>query len=243
MPLSADTPVLRYFDCRSRGQALRFAFHLAGQTFRDERTPVEELPAFRNEDLGPACSGPFRALPVLVWGELLLAETLPIAGYLEERLGLLVGPSTPEQRARLAMVASAAHLDLQAPYRELLWLPADVPAERLRATAHGLLAHFARKLAGLETELARGGPFFGGEGPTVADAFVYESLDRAIAVFGDAFRPSLADLPALSGLLREMAARPGIARTRETGTVPFQVTASPSEPALRRRVLEEVAAP
>jgi len=243
LPLNDDAPILRYFDCRSRGQGLRFALRLAGQAFDDDRIPLDALGDFRKADRGPERSGPFRALPLLIWGDLLLAETLPIAGYLEERLGLRPGPCTLEDRARLAMVTSVAHLDLQVPYRELLWLPADVPGERLRSTARGLLTQFARKLAGLEAELERSGPFFAGAAPSVADAFVYESLDRALSVFGEAFRSRLEARAGLSGFERAMAGLPAIAGAREAGAVPFQVTASPTEPVLRERVRAEVAAP
>ena len=38
---------LHYFDCRSRGQALRFALADAGVAFEDVRIPIEDLEAFR----------------------------------------------------------------------------------------------------------------------------------------------------------------------------------------------------
>ena len=43
----SERPVLRYFDCRSRGQALRFALADAGIEFEDERVPVTALAHFK----------------------------------------------------------------------------------------------------------------------------------------------------------------------------------------------------
>jgi glutathione S-transferase len=83
-------------------------------------------------------------------------------------------------------------------------------------------------------------PFFGGRDPTVADYFVYESLSRGCDVFADAFERALRAAPALSALRSAMDARPRIEAYRRAGRVPYRVTASPSEPVLRARLVEDL---
>jgi len=229
------TPVLRYFDCRSRGQALRFALCDAGVEFEDRRLPVAGLGRFREEGQRSGVGGPFASLPVLEWGGHTVAQTLVIAGYLAGKLGPRRGDETPEERAFLEMVAHAAHLDMQVPYSQLLWLPAECPRERLLGRARSLLTALDAKLGQLEALLvgceAR---FFGGTEPVVADCFVYESLSRGAAVFGAPFEKRLRRVPRLSALGAAMQDRPGIAAALER--VPFAVTASPSEVMLRERL-------
>jgi glutathione S-transferase len=206
---TSGQPRLRYFDCRSRGQALRFALATAGQPFHDERIPVAELSAFRERKPDPSVGGPFGMLPVLCWDGHAVAETLAISGYLAERLGES-RTTTPEERARRAMLTSAAHLEMQTPYSGLLWLPADTDDDQLAAVARDLLARVTRQAELLERSLAgaavRSGPLIGGVEPCVADAFVFESLDRGAAVFGTAFSAGLG--PHLTGLRDAMLAWP-----------------------------------
>ncbi len=226
-------PTLRYFACRSRGQALRFALGEAGVEFTDERVPLEELDAFRRAADDPAVGGPFGSLPVLAWEGHQLGQTLAIARYLAGRCD----PHESEDelaRARLDMVAHAAHLDLQVPYSQLLWLPADTGRDRLEAAARLLLEHLGRHLARLERILPEGKTYFGGNAPAVADSFVFESLLRGLDVFGRPFTERLERLPGLAALCESMAARPRIAA--QCHLMPVAVTASPSEAELRIRI-------
>jgi len=200
---------------------------------------VEELPAWRQQAADPDLGGPFAALPVLTWDGHVVAQTLAIAAYLTEKLGQGLRHPSPEARSLQWMVTSAAHLDTQAPYSGLLWLPADSPDERVVATAHGLRETLARKFAALErvlAERAEPGGCFAGEEPGVADWFVFESLDRARSVFGPAMAPELAACPGLTALVDRLGKRPRIAAARSAGDVPFAVTASPSEGAIRERL-------
>jgi glutathione S-transferase len=87
--MAARDVVLRYFDCRSRGQALRFALVDGGVAFEDERIPVEELPAFRERvATEPGHGGPFGSLPVLSWRGQEVAQTLAVASFLAAELDL-----------------------------------------------------------------------------------------------------------------------------------------------------------
>jgi glutathione S-transferase len=233
------SPTLRYFDCRSRGQALRFALEDAGVAFEDERIPLADLAGWRERKEDPEVGGPFASLPVLRWGDHVVAQTLAVAAYLSERLGHADRLSSAEARAFDAMVVSAAHLDMQAPYSGLLWLAADAPDEQLRAVARGLLDAVGAKLAQLE-RLHEGallrGPFFGDAAPSMADFFVYESIDRARAVFGRAFAPHLAGAERMRALVAALEKRPRIAACLAARRVAERVTSSPSEPRVRDRV-------
>jgi len=234
-------PTLQYFECRSRGQALRFALWDAGVHFLDARFPVEDLTAWRSCADDPERGGPFASLPVLTWDGHVVAQTLAIAAYLAEKLNAVERSATPEARSVQWMVTSAAHLDTQAPYSGLLWASADTEDPLLARHATGLRDALARKFVSLERVLqeraAPGGCFAGAE-PGIADWFVFESLDRAEAVFGAALEPTLRTCPGLTALARRLAARPRIAAARESGDVPYAVTASPSERQIRERLPE-----
>jgi glutathione S-transferase len=233
-------PRLRYFDCRSRGQALRFALADAAPDFEDVRIPIAELAAFRRDAERPEIGGPFGSLPWLDWGGTRVAQTLAIAGFLARELDAEAGASSAEQAYR-AMVTSAAHLDMQAPYSALLWLPAECPDERLLSGTRQLLRHLETKARQLESLLRERGLCFAGASPGVADFFVYESLSRACDVFGSAFRRVLDGLPALHALFDAVEARPRVAAAR--AAMPVCVTASPSEPLLRERIRALLSAP
>ena len=234
---AGDPPVLRYFDCRSRGQALRFALAGSGVEFVDERLPVADLRSFRARAQEVDVGGPFASLPILAWGEHRVAQTLAIAGFLTEQLAEGEPPSDVGERAFQAMIVSVAHLDMQVPYSPVLWLSEDVPDETLREAGRRLLAHLGRKIEQLERVLSgRRGPLFGGAAPSLADFFVYESLSRGRAVFGSAFGGHLDGSSGLRALEAAIEERPGIVDLLTRRAVPFVVTGSPNERALRSRL-------
>ena len=107
-------------------------------------------------------------------------------------------------------------------------------AKRFFVLLHMFLAP---KLEQLERQLAdHGGVFFGGDAPTVADAFVYESLDRGRSVLGAPFARLLEKTPRLAQLEVALRERPGIAELQRAGRVAEQVTGNPQEPVLRERI-------
>lgn len=233
------TPTLRYFDCRSRGQALRFTLSDAGVLFDEVRLPIAELADFRKKASDSAVGGPFASLPILDWDEFRIAQTLAIGSYLADVLYKPGPDASPEERAFLDMIMNAAHLDMQAPYSQLLWLPADCSAETLASAARQLFSLVTRRLGQLEKifdEERAAGQFFGDGSPTVADYFVYESISRACDVFGAAFESQLSGARYMGEHKRAMDMRPGIIEAR--AKMPFQVTASPTEPQLRERLAE-----
>ena len=67
---------LRYFDARGRAQFLRYYFKIRKVSFTDERLPVnDELAAWRALRDDRSRTGPFHKLPILHWGDRLLAES------------------------------------------------------------------------------------------------------------------------------------------------------------------------
>ncbi len=231
--------VLRYFDCRNRGQALRFAMAGSSHTFQDVRLPIVELDTFRKNAHIAGVGGPFAALPVLEIGGHSLAQTLAIATFLDREM--LDGSTRPsDYQAWLDMILNAAHLDMQAPYSNIMWLPEDCDDDVLVSQARALFRLLVRRLTQLESlhaEASLPGKFFGGLNPAMADYFVYESLSRACLVFKEEFEGRLCSSPRLEKL------RSAIESDRALGQslieIPKQITASPSEFVIRERVLAD----
>ena len=231
--------ILHYFECRSRAQALRFALVYSGADFEDRRVPLTAIATWREKARDERMGGPFASLPLLDWNDFRVAQTLAVASYLSAKLGFDDRLGTPEARARDQMVVSAAHLDMQVPYSRMLWLPGDASDARVLDAARSLLEALRLKLhqlEGLHAAQSRAGAFFGGLQPTMADFFVYESIERSCAVFGAFFEESLAATPRMAKLRHMLASHPELVAYARAGGVPQSVTASPSEMAIRARL-------
>ena len=75
--------ILRYFDCRGRAQHLRYFLRGRNIPFADERVPLSgDFSEWRAIQPDRSRSGYFQKLPVLHWGETLLAETSVIHHFL-----------------------------------------------------------------------------------------------------------------------------------------------------------------
>ena len=96
---------LRYFCCRGRGQALRYALVDAGLEFEDVIFQADE--SWPSHKASEDVSGPFSSLPVLAWGEHRVAQTLAIASYLSRQLGHYEARDA-QAIARLESVTSGA---------------------------------------------------------------------------------------------------------------------------------------
>lgn len=233
------TIVLHYFQCRSRGQALRFALVGGGVDFEDRRVPVEAVEKWRENARTGTRDVPFASLPVLEWGGYRVAQTLAIASYLSAKLGFAEHLENAEEQARDAMIVSAAHLDMQVPYSRLMWLSGDAADAQVEAVARGLFGTLEQKLRQLEAlheTASRPGAYFGGLRPTMADYFVYESIDRGCAVFGAPFEALLATTERMARLRHMLATDPEITAYVRAGGVPTNVTASPTEGTIRARL-------
>ncbi|MFZ1988462.1 MAG: glutathione S-transferase family protein [Alphaproteobacteria bacterium] len=218
---------LRYFNCRGRAQALRDVLMDSGLPFDDEL--VEVGPKWPAQKQDKDFSGPFGSLPLLIWGNDRVAQTLAIASYLSRRLGHYEGRDT-QAIARLEMISSAAYLDLITSIGEMRWqvgLAKDevtwnawfdgyVQRARLR------IPYFEQLLASADSE------FFGGNHPVAADFFVYEAMSEWRETLG----PSLLDelsCPLLSRFTETISARPHLLAYRSAGRRPAAFSGSPTD--------------
>jgi glutathione S-transferase len=225
---------LRYFACRGRAQPLRYLLADAGVEFRDELVGLDEGWLAGKEN--PASGGPFAALPVLSWDDLVLGETLAIAGYLDRRLGHTRGRSD-EELARLEMVGSAAYVNLLGLVPTLL-VPFPSPHEEdWPAFLQAFVEEIPRRVARFERLLAAGSaPFFGGATPVAADFFVYEVVQMWRALLEARMESALADWPRLRAHVAAVEARPRVREYLDSGRRPLPITVSPREAEIRARL-------
>ena len=139
-----DVPriTLRYFDARGRAQFLRYYLEYRGIPFDDDRVPLSSnfsaWLAIRDDR---SIAGPFHKLPVLHWGDRLIAETLVIRSFLHEALGDAAKLSD-EDNARDAMLASSIYGELMLPMGLLIWADLLYEGVDLSALAKKTLANW-----------------------------------------------------------------------------------------------------
>ncbi len=232
--MTSARTLLRYFDCRGRGQPLRYALAELLPEYTDERVPLDGFPGTwfeMRKDREKA--GPFACLPILVHEDLELAQTQVIADFLSRKFDQY--PADEAGRTRLQMATAAAYSDLIEPYAQLLWqAPAD-DVERLRQRMGYFLGQVQARHGQLEVLLAqRPGIYFGGQSPAIADYFVYEALCMGELVLGPHVGDLLAQLPRLAQLVAQMHARPAV--RKELDRAPLAITGSPKEQAIRQAI-------
>jgi glutathione S-transferase len=219
--------VLRYFACVGRAQPLRLALADAGVAHEDVHVALADWPGHRED---ARFSGQYRSLPTLTCDGQTIAETLPIAFFLAQRLGHDAGLSDLSV-ARLQGIISCVYIDVLVRTAELIWAEVMYPGVDLSAAFSRTAGRVLAKLERLEDETPD--RFFGGERPVMADFFAAEGL----AVFRHLLGPSRVEaigarLPRLTALARRVEDRPPIARLSR----PASFTARPDEPAVLERV-------
>jgi glutathione S-transferase len=225
--------VLRYFNIRGRGQALRDALTDADVPFVDERIEIGPAWGKLKEQAG---GGPFGSLPVLEWGDDRVGQTLAIASYLGRRLGHYDGLDAGSI-ARLEMVSSAAYLDVSGQTALMMRPPAPLNDENEAPYFTGYQSNAEHKLERIERILAaRDDRFFGGNRPVVTDFFVFEAIEAQLLLFGARFEVWLKSHPRLGAFRSEVAARPRLARFFAAGGRVDRITGSPHEAAVRDRL-------
>ena len=193
---------LRYFPVRGRAQPFRNALAQAGIDFEDHRVERQEWKSAR-EDL--SIGGPYQALPTLSWFRVTVAETMCIAAFLAKQLG----HGGPAQDAAL----SVAYIDLLLPVGQVIWAEALYPESGAAGGFQRMAPRFVAKLEALDRQLA-GAPFFGGDGPTLADEFVFEGYEAFRDLLASASASRLEEkLPRLSKHRRRMLERPNLRDT------------------------------
>ena len=228
MQMLAQPPItLRYFDARGRAQFLRYYLLTRGMRFTDERVPLSaDFAAWRAMREDRSLTGPFQKLPVLLLGDRLVAETLPIAAFLHERLGDEASLSN-EDNLRQVMLTSSVYQDVMMPLGILLWSEIMFAGADLRTLAKRTLERLQQHLVAVErtllewqwVERARDRPVM------LADCALWEELDVALRVFGPHL--SLDATPGLAESYRGFPARPVCEQLlRER---PCPITARPGE--------------
>jgi hypothetical protein len=220
---------LRYFAARGRAQFLRYYFHVRKIAFTDERVSLasggSEWPPVRDDR---RLSGPFQKLPVLTWGDRLVAETLMIAAFVHEALGDARALSD-DDNLRHGMLTSSLCFDVMMPIGTLLWSEVAHPGADLQALASRTLERLAQHCKAVDQSLAewRWLERAGRRRVMLADCLLFEELAVAELVFGP--RWSLAATPTLAKFYEEFAGRSSCeAQLREQ---PAPITARPEEAA------------
>lgn len=197
---------LRYFDCRGRAQYLRYYLRARGISFTDERVPLD--PGFAEwMALKPdgSRSGPFGKLPVLHWGDTLVAETPVIHDWLQRRSGDEARLSEEEQLQH-AMLASSCRSELLAPLGTLLYCDLSYQGVDLAIEARNALPRLQAHLQALDRALTQWHwhDRLLQRGTMLADCMLWDLLHSADLVFGAALQ-----LDRLTALHRHYTACPG----------------------------------
>ncbi len=230
---------LKYFDVRGRAQFLRYFLLCRDIPFADDRVSLaagfEAWQAIRPDR---TVTGPFQKLPVLRWGDRLIAETTVIASFLHHTLGDADRLSESEN-ARHEMLTSSVYVDLTMAMGILLWSEVMFPGADLGTTSKRVLERIQSHLAALDRTLvewewlerAAARPVM------VADCILWDQINAAQHVFGD--RLGLDTTPTLARFYRDCPGRESFERLIHAK--PCQVTGRPGEADCVARIRELVA--
>jgi len=220
---------LHYFDARGRAQFLRYYFRVREIPFTDERVPLSaDFAAWRAIRDDRSLTGPFHKLPVLHWGERLIAETLMIASFVHEALGDAASLSD-DDNLRHGMLTSSLYNDVMAPLGTLLWAEVLFTGVDVAGLAKRTLERLQLHCVSLERTLIdwRWQERARRRRVMLADCLLWEELNVAQQIFGPHW--SLAATPALARFCDDFAGRAGCeALLRER---PCPITARPDEAA------------
>lgn len=238
--MPTDTkPTLRYFDARGRAQFIRHYFGAREIAFTDERVPLSpDFSAWRALQPDRTKTGPFRKLPVLHWGDRLVAETLVIAGFLHAAGGD-ASRLSPEENLRHDMLVSSLYNDLMMPIGILIWADLAYPGVDVPAVTRRTLERLGTYLAALEETLEEWRWLEGAAARPVliADCLLWEELDVLTQIFGE--RSGIDSLPLLAHWRREAPGRKAFEACLEAA--PRQITGHPNEAGALATIREALA--
>jgi glutathione S-transferase len=218
---------LRYFAARGRAQFLRYYFRTRKVSFTDDRVPLSaDFAAWRELRNDRKKAGPFQKLPVLHWGDRVLAETLMIAAFVHEASGDARSLSDDDNLYH-GMLTSSLMLDVNGPIAQLLWAEVLYPGADLGAAAKRTLERLTLHCQAIEQSLVdwRWLDRIRNRRVMLADCLLWEELDAAQHVFGPHW--SLAATPTLAKLYEAFPGRPGCEAL--LAEQPSPITARPNE--------------
>jgi glutathione S-transferase len=225
--MQTPTITLRYFDARGRAQFLRYYFRARKIPYTDERVPLSaDFAAWNELRDDRSRTGPFRKLPVLHWGERMLAETLMIAAFVHEATGD-AGGLNDDDNLRHGMLTSSLMIDVNGPLAILLWSDVHFAGSDLAAVAKRTRDRLKQHFQSIEQSLVewRWNERARGRRVMLADCLLWEALDVVRTVFGPHL--SLDETPALAKFYAEFAGR--TACEAVLAEKPCQITARPNE--------------
>ena len=229
---------LKYFNVRGRAQFLRYFLLCRKIPFADERLPLgagfEAWQAIRPDR---SITGPFQKLPVLRWGDRVIAETTVIASFLQRESGDARLLSEAESLQH-EMLISTVYVDLMMQIGILLWSEVAFAGADFVTSAKRILERIQSHLTVLDRtlvewqwlELSTGRPVM------VADCILWDQIDCIQHISGGKF---LDGTPTLAQFYRDCPAREtfeGLLRTN-----PCSVTARPGEDECIARIRKLVA--
>ncbi|MGH8259621.1 MAG: hypothetical protein ACREUG_08015 [Steroidobacteraceae bacterium] len=232
---------LKYFDVRGRAQFLRYFLLCRDISFADDRLPLgagfEAWQAIRPDR---SITGPFQKLPVLRWGDHMIAETTVIASFLHRASGD-AGLLSENENVRHEMLISSVYIDLMMSIGILLWSEVTFAGADVGTTSKRALERIQGHLAVLDRTLvewqwlerAASRPVM------VADCILWDQVNSAQYVFGG--KISLDATPALARFYCDCPGREAFERLLHAKPCP--VTARPGEAECVARIHELVASP
>jgi hypothetical protein len=230
---------LRYFDARGRAQFLRYYFRARRVTFTDERVALAaDFAPWRALRDDRSRTGPFHKLPVLGWGDRLIAETLMIAAFVHEVSGD-AGALSDDDNLRHGMLTSSLCQDVMTPIAVLLWAELAFPGADMGAAAKRTLERLELHCRALDQSLGEWRWLDRARNRRVmlADCLLWEELNVAQQVFGP--RLSLGQTPMLARFYEEFPARASCEAL--LAEKPCPITARPEESAVIAKIQELVA--
>jgi glutathione S-transferase len=220
---------LRYFAARARAQFLRHYFHARRIPFTDERIPLAaDFAPWHAIKEDRTLVGPFHKVPVLHWGDRLLAETLMIAAFVHDATGD-AGALSDDENLRHGMLTSSLCQDVMTPISVLLWADIYFPGADMSAVAKRTLERLTRHCQALDQSLGEWRWLDRARNRRVmlVDCLLWEELDVTRVVFGTHW--SLATTPMLSRFYEEFPARGACEAALAEHSAP--ITARPDEAA------------
>jgi len=228
---------LKYFNVRGRAQFLRYFLLCRKIPFADERLPLgagfEAWQAIRPDR---SITGPFQKLPVLRWGDRVIAETTVIASFLHRASGD-AGLLSEAESFQHEMLTSSVYVDLMMSTGILLWSEVAFAGADFGSSVKRVLERTLSHLAVLDRTLvewqwlerAVARPVM------VADCILWDQIDCTQHVFGG---KCLDETPTLARFYRECPSRETFERLLRTK--PCTVTARPGEEECLARIRELV---
>ena len=218
-PVVPDTLLLRYWNCSARGMLIRYMAYDAALDFVDEVVSLEETFVSgswaSNEKFSAKFSGPLKMLPVVEHKGEIINQTSACAQYVAEIAGFM--PEAPADRAKVMMISTHIHEDIQAPMWDSFWGWKDWERDVVGGSA-GPSSGLALKVANLEQILAASTSGFAvGSQISMADFsifYVVDSLTRRmleVASGPEAIEMLLGDKPAIAQHQKMMRTRPNMA--------------------------------